>query len=145
MKLCDETFDELNVRVWHDIVKLRVDVFVVEQRCDYAELDGRDVEDGTRHIWLGQNDEGIRVAAYLRLLEEPVGQRIGRVVTRPASRGQGLAGQLMRYALEHSAGPWVLDAQVQLQQWYADFGFVAEGDVFLEDGIEHVVMRRGVG
>jgi len=69
--------------------------------------------------------------------------RIGRVATAPAARGRGLAASLMARALELVGdGPVVLDAQAQLEGWYARFGFAAGGPAFLEDGIPHVPMRR---
>src|SRR3954454_24787330 len=82
----------------YELLRLRVDVFVVEQACPYAELDGRDTEPGTRHVWLS-GDSGAP-EAYLRILEDPDGACIGRVVTAPHARGGGLAGRLMETALD---------------------------------------------
>jgi ElaA protein len=135
------SFSELTAREFHDIVKLRCDVFVVEQECAYAELDGRDVEAGTEHHWIV--DDG-SVVGYARTLAEPDGSiRIGRVVTAPVARGRGLAGELMRALLDRfGGGDLVLDAQSHLAGWYGRFGFVATGGEFVEDGIAHVPMRR---
>ncbi|WP_033294873.1 GNAT family N-acetyltransferase [Amycolatopsis jejuensis] len=122
------------------ILRLRVDVFVVEQDCPYSELDGRDLLPGTRHLWLTEGEE---ILAYLRVLVEPGGgERIGRVVTAASARGRGLAAELMAEALDGSSAEFVLDAQTYAQKLYARFGFVAEGDEFLEDGIPHITMRR---
>lgn len=122
------------------ILRLRSDVFVVEQDCAYADLDGRDLLPSTRHLWL---TEGTEVVACLRVLEEPSGgARIGRVVTAASARGRGLAGELMAAALEGAEGPFVLDAQTYARGLYARFGFVEDGAEFLEDGIPHVTMRR---
>ena len=140
VQIFDAPIEEISARKWHDISKLRIDVFVVEQTCAYAELDGRDLEYDARHIWLEMKG-GPSVAAYLRLLVEPGGLRIGRVVTHSEARGNGYAGQLMRYALERSSGPWILHAQSHLAGWYGQFGFNIEGEPFLEDDIEHVLMR----
>jgi len=125
------------------VLALRSEVFVVEQACVYQDLDGRDLDDGVRQLWI-EGDDG-SVIATLRLLPEPGGgTRIGRVVTAPASRGLGLAVRLVDHALATSDGPWVLDAQSHLAGWYSDrFGFEVSGDEFLEDGIPHVPMRRG--
>lgn len=136
----DCAFDDLDGRRLHDIVRLRVDVFVVEQECPYPELDGRDVEAGTRHLWI-DDDEG--VASYLRLLDDGETTRIGRVVTASRARGAGLSARLMRHALATSQPPWVLDAQAHLTDWYARFGFAPIGAVFDEDGIDHQRMIRG--
>lgn len=139
MAVHDRTFAELSTRDLHDLLRLRVDVFVVEQACAYAELDGRDTEATTRHVWIA--DEA-GPTAYVRLLDEGDRRRIGRVVTRADARGAGLAGGLVDHAVRTSTGPWVLDAQAHLRAWYEDRGFVASGPEFVEDGIPHVPMRR---
>ena len=136
--------DELDVSTLYALLRLRVDVFVVEQRCPYPELDGRDLEPTTRHVWLGPS-RGEPVA-YLRLLAEPSGAvRIGRVCTAPAGRGGGLSKRLVSSALELIGAdrPCVLDAQSYLVDFYRGFGFEPTGDEFVEDGIPHVPMRRG--
>jgi ElaA protein len=122
------------------VLRLRVDVFVVEQHCPYPELDGRDLEAGTRQIWLERDGE---VVVTLRLLTEPSGQiRIGRVATAPTARSQGLARRLMLRALELAGDQdVVLDAQTYLEAWYARFGFVRVGPEYLDDGIPHIPMR----
>ena len=135
-------WSDLDPVTLHELVRLRVDVFVVEQECPYPELDGRDVEPGTEHVWLASGD--VPVAAYLRVLSEPDGsRRIGRVVTAPAARGAGLGAVLVADVLDrHGDAPLVLDAQAHLQGWYARFGFGVDGPEFVEDGIPHVPMRR---
>ncbi|MBM7075952.1 MULTISPECIES: GNAT family N-acetyltransferase [Micromonospora] len=136
------SFTELDVRTFHDLLRLRIDVFVVEQHCPYPELDGRDVEPGTRHLWLAH--DGV-VRAYLRLLADPGGVvRIGRVVVAPAARGGGLAGRLMTEALRLVGDrPCVLEAQAHLAGFYAGHGFTVTGPEYVEDGIPHLPMRRG--
>lgn len=134
-------FDELDARTLYALLALRVDVFVVEQSCPYPELDGRDLEPGTRHLWV---EGGGAVLAYLRTLRQPGGgARIGRVVTAAPARGRGLAALLVRAALAE-VGPAGVDlhAQAHLVGWYAAFGFEPAGAAFLEDGIPHVPMRR---
>ncbi|OKI65965.1 GNAT family N-acetyltransferase [Micromonospora sp. CB01531] len=135
------SFAELAARTFHDLLRLRIDVFVVEQKCPYPELDGRDVEPGTRHLWLTR---GGVVVAYLRILADPDGvARIGRVVVAPAARGAGLAGRLLTEALAVvGAGPCVLDAQTHLVDFYAGHGFAITGPGYVEDGIPHTPMRR---
>ena len=135
------TFADLDTATLYALLKLRVDVFVVEQECPYPELDGRDTEPGTRHVWLDEDGE---VVAYLRILVDGDGvDRIGRVCTAKTARGGGRAGVLMRAALDAIGDrPCVLDAQSYLAAWYASFGFTPNGPEFIEDGIPHIPMRR---
>jgi ElaA protein len=126
--------------VLYAILRLRVDVFVVEQECPYPELDGRDVEPGAVQLWAAEAGE---VLATLRLLQDGDARRIGRVATAQAARGRGLAAELMRRALERCEGQVVrLDAQSHLAGWYARFGFSPDGPEFVEDGIPHTPMIR---
>jgi ElaA protein len=133
---------ELTAGQLYGVLKLRVDVFVVEQECAYAEVDGHDLLPGTHHLWIEDHDG---VQSYLRLLTEPGHLRIGRLVTATRARGQGLAARLMADALEIVAGSdSVLDSQTYAQGFYEKFGYVAEGPEFVEDGIPHRTMwRRG--
>ena len=142
-------FADLDARMFHDLVRLRVEVFVAEQQCAYADLDGHDIEPGTWHVWAaGSNASGdLSVAGYLRLLTERADRfRIGRVCVAKPHRGAGLAGELVAEGvrLANQASPSadvVLDAQAHLVRWYEQRGFVVAGDEFLEDGIPHVPMR----
>ncbi|WP_420368347.1 GNAT family N-acetyltransferase [Curtobacterium sp. L1-20] len=130
----------LDIVTLHEILRLRQDVFVVEQGCAYPDIDGRDLEPGTVQFWAGQGS----VDATLRLLREPDGtERIGRVATAEASRGQGLAARLIEAAIAETRSPRIaIDAQAHLEQWYARFGFVRSGEDFVEDGIPHLPMAR---
>jgi ElaA protein len=136
---------DLDPLTLHALVTLRADIFVVEQECAYRDLDGRDVEPQTQHLWTA-DEQG--PTSYLRVLAEPDGStRIGRVCTRADARGQGLSRQLMTAALNGSDGTFVLDAvvldaQAHLADWYGRFGFVVDGPRYVEDGIPHVPMRR---
>ena len=130
-------FDELAVETFHDIVRLRVDVFVVEQECAYPELDGLDLE--AVHYWV-EGPEGI--AAYLRVVDEGDRRRIGRVVTHPAARRRSLARGLMEHVMAETSGPWFLSAQTYLRDWYGHLGFVEVGEEYVEGGIPHVDMER---
>ena len=137
-------FAELDPVTAYRLWALRSDVFVVEQDCPYLDLDGRDLEPGTRHVWIERG--GVPVAT-LRVLDDPQPDggalRIGRVATARAWRGRGLAARLMACVLD-GAGERdvVLDAQSHLVDWYAAFGFVPSGPGFVEDGIPHTPMRR---
>lgn len=132
--------DAMSPRDVHDVLALRVAVFVVEQQCAYAEIDGRDVEPGAVHWW-SRDDDGV-LTGYLRVLVETEGHRIGRVVTTPAARGAGAGATLMRAALATLPGPVVLGAQVRVQGFYERLGFVVDGPGYDEDGIPHVPMLR---
>jgi ElaA protein len=131
---------DLDAATLYALLKVRVDVFVVEQVCPYPELDDRDLEPGTRHIWIDGDDGPI---AYLRILDDGDVARIGRVLVTKHARGSGIAGSLMRRAFE-VIGPRasVLDAQSYLQSWYERFDYVVTGPEFIEDGIPHTPMRR---
>lgn len=126
------------------LLRLRVDVFVIEQDCPYPELDGRDLEHSTRHFWISSDTDPELPAAYLRLLTERDGSyRIGRVCTAKGARGRGLSRRLMEAALADIGDvESVLDAQVQVAGLYEGFGYRPVGDEFLEDGIPHITMRR---
>jgi ElaA protein len=132
---------DLTPAALYGLLRLRVDVFVVEQRCAYPELDGRDLDPGTVHFRIGPADTPL---ACLRLLVEPGGERrIGRVCTAAAGRGRGLARRLVAAALEEAGGAaCVLDAQSHLTRLYGDFGFTPSGPGYDWDGVPHVPMRR---
>lgn len=132
-------FADLDVRSLYGILRLRLDVFVLEQRCLYPELDGRDTEIDAWHYWISQEHQ---IVATLRLLSaENGGSRIGRVATRADARGQGLATRLIRAALEDARRPVHVDVQVGLENWYRQFGFVVAGEEYDDAGIAHVPMR----
>ncbi|MFC4996521.1 GNAT family N-acetyltransferase [Dactylosporangium cerinum] len=135
-------FATLDVFTLYALLRLRSDVFVVEQECVYPDLDGRDTDPDTVHVWL--TSPAGSVTAYLRVLSEPDGTaRIGRVVTDRAHRGQGLAARLLAEAVS-VVGPRaaVLNAQTTAIRVYERFGFAVSGARFLDDGIEHVPMLR---
>ena len=137
----DQSFDKFDALALYALLRLRVDVFVVEQECPYPELDGRDLEPTTRHVWI---DEGGMPVACLRLLAEPDGShRISRVATAADQRHQGLASLLVDHVMATTPGRLVLDAQTYLEPWYVEHGFARTGDEFTDDGIPHVPMERG--
>lgn len=131
-------FADLDAATLYEILRLRFDVFVLEQQCLYPELDGRDTDVDAWHYWISESG---RVIATLRLLGEGDGSRIGRVATRQNARGRGLAARLMRAALERARKPVVLDAQEERQDWYAAFGFVPSGPAYDDHGVMHVPMK----
>ena len=136
---------DLDVPTLYALLKLRVEVFVVEQARPYPELDGRDLLTETRHFWLA-DPEG-EVICTLRLMEEyPGGHkafRLGRLCTKRSARGEGHTTRLLRAALaEVGDYPCRINAQVYLADMYSQHGFVRDGDDFLDDGVPHVPMLR---
>lgn len=140
-------FEALDVHRLYAVMRLRVDVFIVEQTCPYPDLDGRDTQAGVWHL-LGER-EG-RLQAYARLLPPGLGfdtPAIGRVIVSASARGAGLAHELMREAIARCEALWpgqpiTLGAQSHLQGFYAAHGFEVCSEGYLEDGIPHVDMRR---
>ena len=134
-------FADLDPTTLYALLRLRVDVFVVEQQCAYPELDGRDTEPGTWHVWRSVDADPV---AYLRILDDgAAGVRIGRVVTAARHRGNGLAAMLMRQAVDLvRSRPARLDAQTPVAGFYERYGFKVVGPEFVEDGIAHVPMER---
>lgn len=138
---------ELTVPQLYALLKLRCEVFVVEQNCPYQDVDGDDLIGENRHLlgWRGD-----KLVAYARILKsaedfEPV--VIGRVIVSPTVRGEKLGYQLMEKALASCTRLWpqkaiYLGAQAHLQSFYASFGFQAVTDVYDEDGIAHIGMAR---
>ncbi len=142
------TWGELSLDEFFEIARVRTEVFFLEQRIDEEELDERDREETTEHVWIS-DDRG--VAAYLRVVvdEQPQeGNRdarrlIGRVVTRADRRGQGLARRLIEHVIErHGHEPLALHSQSYIQPLYAALGFEPYGDEYVEAGIPHVSMYR---
>lgn len=135
---------DLDPATLYALLRLRVDVFVVEQQSAYAELDGRDLEDRARHYWLGGGGHPEQVLGCIRLLKEDDGSyRIGRLCTPQASRGRGLGRRLMAAVLgEVGDRACVLDSQEHLAEFYRGFGFEPSGPAYDWDGVAHVPMRR---
>jgi ElaA protein len=136
---------DLDTTTLYELLKLRVEVFVIEQACPYPELDGRDLLKETRHFWLEDGDG--QVISTLRLMEEHAGGekafRIGRVCTRRPARGHGHTTRLLNAALaEVGDYPCRIDAQTYLEEMYSQHGFVRDGDEFVEDGVPHVPMLK---
>lgn len=132
--------DRISAADLHAVLRLRSDVFIVEQACAYPDVDGQDLDPTTIHLWLATTDG--EVASYVRVLAEPGGgHRIGRVVTSPEHRGQALASRLIDGVLDWAARPVVLSAQSHLVGLYAKHGFVVAGHEYVEDGIPHTPMR----
>lgn len=143
-----KNFHQLSIGQLFDILQVRVDVFVVEQRCAYRELEDWDRHRETRHL-SGRNEVG-QLVAYTRIL--PPGLcypevNLGRVVVRADSRKQGIGHQLLQVALQEVSRCWPrtslrISAQEYLRGLYEQYGFVRISEVYLEDGIPHVEMLK---
>lgn len=137
---------DLDAKTLYGLLRLRAEAFIVGQDCAYQDLDGRDLDPGTRHFWI-ENDGG-DVISGLRLLKDPSGEGfwIGRVCTAARERGRGHAARLVCAALAEIGGASCrLNAQAHLTDMYGKLGFVVAGDEFLEDEIPHVPMTWVAG
>lgn len=133
---------DINAAELYAVLRLRVEVFVVEQAAAYADLDGRDLDPGTIHVWA---HDGAAVLGCLRVLRsEDADPAIGRVATAVGARGRGVAAALMERGIElcRPDATIHLDAQAHLEGWYGRFGFARTGGEHDEDGIPHVWMAR---
>lgn len=144
----EKAFSELTIEELYALLRLRTEVFVVEQNCVFQDMDNKDQL--CRHLmgWVGQD-----LVAYVRILpaglsyEEP---SIGRVVSEPRYRGLGAGRALMEEAIRRTRAlygevPIRIGAQYYLKKFYGSLGFEAQGDIYLEDGIEHIEMVRKPG
>ncbi|PZU82378.1 MAG: GNAT family N-acetyltransferase [Chryseobacterium sp.] len=140
-----KTFSELNTTELYEIIKARVNVFVVEQDCPYPDLD--DYDQKAIHLWAENNGE---VLAYCRIFDKGIKYTetsIGRVITTEKARGTGLGKQLIQYAVEVienrlGTSEIRISAQDYLLKFYSNFGFIDTGKKYLEDNIPHTEMNR---
>ena len=143
MKLICKHFNDLTAKELYEILRLRVDVFVVEQNCSYPEVDGKDLD--AWHLWF-EDEDGI--AGYLRLLAPGVSFKeasIGRVIAK--KRRCGIGSKLMQAGIEKMKEIYGdtdirIEAQVYAREFYEKAGFVKVSEEFLDDGIPHIEMLR---
>lgn len=135
---------DLSTAMIYALLRLRVEVLVVEQGCCYQELDGHDLDRLTRHYWLAPPDASEHPQATLRLLEPADRQfQIDRVCTAPKARGQGAVRRLLEAALgEVGDAPCVVKVSPDCVELFGAFGFVADGAPTTEGGVEQVPMHR---
>ncbi|MDY3092197.1 MAG: GNAT family N-acetyltransferase [Erysipelotrichaceae bacterium] len=141
MELFVRRFDELDIHDLYEIMKLRCDVFIVEQECHYEDIDGRDIN--AIHVYLKDNNE---IVGYLRILDKGVVFKevsIGRVIAK--RRRVGIGSELLKAGLKaakkyYNADKIKIEAQVNAKSFYERVGFKVCGAEFLEDGIPHVPM-----
>ena len=144
MKWTLKKFNDLSLQEFHDIIQLRLDIFVVEQDCPYLDLDGKD--EIAYHLF-AVTDEG-QTVAYTRLFgpgdyyEEAA---IGRVVVHRDFRKEGLGFELMSRSVQQIESLFKtrnirIGAQQYLKKFYESLGFLSTGHDYLEDGIPHTYM-----
>jgi ElaA protein len=141
-----KTFTELNVNELYALLRLRSEVFVLEQHCIFLDMDNNDQKAYHTIGFIG--DE---VVATTRLFDKNIMydgyQSIGRVVGCPRHRGLGIGKALMQYSISEcerlfGKGPIKIGAQLYLKKFYSEQGFEQSGDVYLEDEIDHIPMIR---
>jgi ElaA protein len=138
-------FHELTVDELYELLRLRSEVFVVEQNCVFLDMDNKDQKCVHLLGWTGED-----LAASVRIVPAGVSYAepsIGRVVTSPKYRRTGLGKLLMEEAIRittqlHGNQPIRIGAQLYLKNFYTSLGFDAEGEIYMEDGIEHIEMVR---
>jgi ElaA protein len=148
VKFYTAPFSQIPSVKMYRILALRADVFVVEQACAYQDLDGKD----EHSFWVWAEDENGTVHATARLLPAGLSYKeisIGRVCSSLSSRGTGLGKALMNECLEQCEQIWgkqtiTISAQQYLLKFYNELGFVEEGEMYLEDDIPHLKMKRKV-
>ncbi len=147
MKWNTTKFHQLTTDQLYDILKLRVDIFIVEQNCPYPELDDKDRHVESRHL-TAYDDSGL--IAYTRLLPPGLSYpdvSVGRFAVKPSARNQGTGSLLMEKTLEEIDKIWPdkairISAQAHLSEFYEKFGFIKVSDNYLEDGIPHIEMLK---
>ena len=146
IKWVTKTFKDLTTDELYAMLRLRSEVFVVEQNCVFLDTDNNDQKAYHTLGWMGED-----LVATTRLFEKDIMyegyQSIGRVVSSPAYRGKGIGKELMQYSLQEcerlfGKGPIKIGAQLYLKKFYNEQGFEQSGDVYLEDEIDHIPMIR---
>ncbi|MBU2020416.1 MAG: GNAT family N-acetyltransferase [Bacteroidetes bacterium] len=139
-------FNELTAKEFHDLLQLRIDVFVVEQNCPYPELDNKDLQ--AVHIFA--TNEHNKVVAVARVLPAGISYAevaIGRVATSKEVRMTGLGHELMKRCLNYISITYQtntvrISAQKYLEAFYTNHGFIPTGKEYLEDNIPHLEMLK---
>ena len=141
-----KSWAELTTDELYSFLKLRTDVFFVEQKVDEEELDNRDQEPTTQHLWIA-DEKG--AAAYLRIIVDAEPEfrdartTFGRVAVRSDHRGEGLAQVLIARVMEQVGhDPMYLHAQEYVTALYEKYGFVVHGESYIEAGLPHIMMYR---
>ena len=143
-----KSFQELSLEEFHDIIALRIQIFIIEQNCPYQEVDGKDKL--AHHLFF--KNEMDEIIAVTRILPQGISYAevaIGRVVVHEDYRGTGLGNQLMSDSMnfvrdKYGEVPVRLSAQKHLENYYGNHGFKSTGKEYLEDGIPHVEMLYNI-
>ncbi|MGB1728547.1 MAG: GNAT family N-acetyltransferase [Crocinitomicaceae bacterium] len=143
-----KSFQELSLEEFHDIIALRIQIFIIEQNCPYQEVDGKDKL--AHHLFF--KNEMDEIIAVTRILPQGISYdevAIGRVVVHEDYRGTGLGNQLMADSMnfvrdKYGEVPVRLSAQKHLENYYGNHGFKSTGKEYLEDGIPHVEMLYNI-
>ncbi len=133
-------FKELTTEELYEILKLRAEVFVVEQNCPYQDLDDKD--QSSYHLFLEDNGQ---IIAVLRILPENIAYKemaIGRLIVKKSYRGKGISRKMMVRAMEFITEDLGkekirLSGQAYLTDFYQSLGFEKVSEMYFEDGIEH--------
>lgn len=139
-------FADLNNYELYAILRLRSEVFVVEQNCVFLDMDNKDQIAYHTMGWMGSE-----LVASTRLFNVdqsyPGYQSIGRVVGSPKHRGKGIGKELMNFSVQEcerlfGKGPIKIGAQLYLKKFYTELGFEQSGEIYYEDLIEHIPMIK---
>lgn len=141
-----KTFEELTTTELYALLRLRSEIFVVEQECVFLDMDNADQQ--AVHV-MGYDVEQ-ELVAYTRLFRPGIKYdmaSIGRVVTSKKARGTGVGRELMEQSIaaleaRFGKGPIKIGAQQYLQKFYTSLGFVQSSEMYLEDNIPHIEMIR---
>ncbi|MGZ5262699.1 MAG: GNAT family N-acetyltransferase [Kaistella sp.] len=140
-----KTFSQLSTEELYEILKIRQEVFIVEQTCYYLDADGYDEK--AVHVWAEKDGE---IAAYCRIFDQGIKYpeaSIGRVLTHPDFRKLSLGKTLVRFAINAIQARFrseriKISAQDYLLKFYSEFGFRDTGNKYLEDDIPHTEMIK---
>ena len=140
-------FNDLTTKELYQILQLRNEVFIVEQNCPFQDLDDKDFK--CFHL-MGFDTDSQKILAYTRIVPAGISYleaSIGRVVTSPLARGEGIGKVLMLKSIElleelYGGVSIRIGAQYYLKKFYESLGFQQVEEVYLEDGIEHILMDK---
>lgn len=139
-----KSFHELTPLELYHLLWLRVDVFMLEQDCLYQEVDGKDID--AMHLLLKEDST---LVGYARVLfdEEKNALSFGRLVSHRDKRGSGIGKNMMdeimgHFKSHHPKTPVIISAQTYLESFYQRYGFISEGEPYLEDELPHIMMTH---
>ncbi|MBP2025540.1 GNAT family N-acetyltransferase [Peptoniphilus stercorisuis] len=141
MKIYNKNYNELTKDELYNILRLRNQIFIVEQKCYYEDIDNLDKD--SIHIFKKENDN---IISYLRIFKEDGNYHMGRVLVKEENRKNGLSRKLLKYAIEYIFNELkeekiIIEAQDYLKEFYKSMGFVEKSEVYLLDNIPHLIME----